>query len=186
MSDALRQPSACIAQITFMKKDNIMATQKQVEARYPYMFAGRNIGISIPRGWIGIFATLCSEIDELLGSDKQGFYWRQCKEKFGSARWYWAMKGMTSAVRIDLIAPAGVSSFTSAAKSRKPEGAALSSQLSELIDAAAHKTTHSCIVCGQQGKNDRGDGWFVVLCPEHTRMRAENRLPLIWFEEDDE
>lgn len=57
-----------------------MTTQRQVQARYPYMFVGRHLGISIARGWIRIFAKLCNDVDELLGSDKRGFHWRQCTE----------------------------------------------------------------------------------------------------------
>lgn len=163
-----------------------MTTQNQVQARYPYMFAGKHIGISIERGWIEIFAKLCDDIDELLGSDKRGFHWTQCKEKFGSARWYWALSGITPSLRIDLIAPGGVLAYATAPKSSKPQDAAFFSQLSGLIEAAVSKTTRSCAACGKQGKNDRGDGWYLVLCPEHTQMRAENRLPPIWFAEDDE
>lgn len=163
-----------------------MTTQNQVQARYPYMFSGKHLGISIARGWIQIFAKLCDDIDELLGSDKRGFHWRQCKEKFGSARWYWTMNDITPSHRVDLIGPDGVSAYATVAKSCEPQDAALTRQLSELIDAAVLETTRSCAACGKQGKNDRGDGWYLVLCPEHIQMRAENLLPSIWFEEDDE
>lgn len=63
-----------------------MTTPKEIETMYPYMFKGKNIGISIPKGWILLFKDLCDEIDRILGADRQGFHWSQCKEKFGSAR----------------------------------------------------------------------------------------------------
>ncbi|HEY5580156.1 MAG TPA: hypothetical protein VIK56_03185 [Rhodoferax sp.] len=164
-----------------------MTTQKQIEARYPYMFSGENIGISIPRGWIGIFEKLCAKIDNLLGSDKRGFHWTQCKEKFGSGRWYWGMTGIKAQIRLDLISPTDFTSSSTRAESNKSEDEALSLQLNELIDAGEKETTHSCIVCGKHGKNDRGDGWYVVLCPEHAQMRRQGDLPSIWFgDEDDE
>lgn len=161
-----------------------MITQKQIEARYPYMFAGKNIGISIPRGWISIFGKLCDDIDELLGSDKRGFHWTQCKEKFGSARWYWGMTGVKAAIRVDLISPTGHTSYSTRAKARKSQDQTLSLQLNQLIDAGEKQTNHSCIVCRKHGTNDQGDGWYVVLCPEHAQMRKEGALPPIWFEDE--
>lgn len=64
----------------------MMNTPKELQARFPYMFEGDNIGIDIARGWMLGFQKLCEQIDELLGADKRGFHWTQCKEKFGSAR----------------------------------------------------------------------------------------------------
>jgi hypothetical protein len=164
-----------------------MTTQQQVEARYPYMFAGKNVGISVPCGWIEIFATLCDEIDALLGDNKHGFHWAQCKEKFGSARWYWDMAGVESALRMDLIAPDGGASLTKPAKSSQPEGVPLVERLSALIRAAEQETSHSCIVCGERGVNDhgnvRGGGWYLTLCPEHANERAAGHLPPIYFED---
>jgi hypothetical protein len=161
-----------------------MTTQKQVEACYPYMFSGKHIGISIPRGWIEIFAALCGEIDALLCDNQHGFHWTQCKEKFGSARWYWAMAGVQSALRMDLIAPDCVACLTKPAKSRKPEGAPLVERLSALVRAGEQKTTHSCIVCGQPAVNDHGNGWYLTLCPEHANERAAGHLPPIYFEDN--
>ncbi|MFZ4479088.1 MAG: HAD domain-containing protein [Rhodoferax sp.] len=65
-----------------------MTTPNQLNRRYPYMFSGENVGISIPRGWTAIFEALCIDIDQTLGTDKRGFHFTQCKERFGSARWY--------------------------------------------------------------------------------------------------
>lgn len=161
-----------------------MTTQKQIEARYPYMFSGWNIGISIPRGWISIFEKLCNEIDDLLGSDKGGFHWTQCKEKFGSARWYWEMAGVKAAVHIDVVTPGGVQSYVNDPKTSKSKDETLTLRLRDLIDAGEQDTTHSCILCGKHGKNDQGDGWYIVLCPEHKQMRKEGALPPIWFEDE--
>ena len=168
-----------------------MTTQKQVEARYPYMFEGKHIGIAIPRGWIEIFAALCSEIDALLGDNTHGFHWTQCKEKFGSARWYWGMAGVQSVLRVDLIAPDRVASLTTSAKSRNSNTAPSATQLerlSALVRAAEQQTTHSCIVCSEAAANDRGNeggsGWYLTLCPEHTAQRAGGQLPPIYFEDN--
>ena len=55
-----------------------MMTPKQLKARFPYMFAGENIGISIARGWMPGFQILCERLDALLGENKQNFHWIQC------------------------------------------------------------------------------------------------------------
>lgn len=109
----------------------------------------------------------------------------QCKEKFGSARWYWGMTGVKAAIRVDLISPTGHTSYSSRAKPRKSQDQTLALQLNQLIDAGEQETNHSCIVCGKHGVNDQGDGWYVVLCAEHAQMRKQGGLPPIWFEDED-
>ena len=43
-----------------------MNNPKQLKARFPYQFAGKNIGLSISRGWSPLFEKLFSDIDHLL------------------------------------------------------------------------------------------------------------------------
>ena len=114
-----------------------MITPKQLQQRFAYMFEGGNIGISIPKGWMPEFAKLCEQIDELLGDDKDGFHWRQCKEKFGSARWYWTIKGARKqALQIDIIS--GMQAVSTALKSSKPAQPlrSVQDQIGELIGKA--------------------------------------------------
>ncbi len=161
-------------------------TPKQLKARFSYMFEGPNIGIDIARGWMPGFQKLCEQIDELLGEDKRGFYWRQCKEKFGSARWYWSMKGGgQQPLRLDIISDAGVveTAFQSP-KSNRPEDA-LYERISELIDEAESKTQRACIVCGEPGKGDQQGGYVLVLCEEHIRQRKNGKLPELWLSEEE-
>ena len=114
-----------------------MITPKQLQQRFAYMFEGGNIGMSIPKGWMPEFAKLCEQIDELLGDDKDGFHWRQCKEKFGSARWYWTIKGeRKQALQIDIIS--GMQAVSTALKSSKPAQPlrSVQDQIGELIGKA--------------------------------------------------
>jgi hypothetical protein len=60
-----------------------MTTPKQLEARFPYMFAGQNIGFSFYRGWFALFENLCQDIDALLGQGKRGFRWVGIKNGLG-------------------------------------------------------------------------------------------------------
>ena len=157
-----------------------MNTLKHLKVRYPYMLEGENIGISVPDGWINIFATLCQEIDTLLGSDKQGFHWQQCKEKFGSARWYWGMAKVKQSLTLDLMSSQGTTRIQASPKASDPVRAALATQLGELINVAEAQTQRSCIVCGEEGRLDRSVGWVLVLCPAHTLMHQHDELPRFW------
>lgn len=186
-------------------------TPKKLRACYSYMFAGPDIGISIPRGWMEIFARLCEDIDQSLGTDRQGFHFTQCKEKFGSARWYWSMQGRQSGFRIDLISEAGtVTGLVLAAKSHEsapdsaPElvrepvpidsrpdarrsdyGRAMSEHIAELVDAATEQTHQACIVCGSRARGDAHGGWMLMLCETHAAQRRRDKLPNFWFEGDE-
>ena len=83
------------------------------------------------------FAKLCEQIDELLGHGKYGFHWRQCREKFGSARWYWKIKGeRKQALQIDIIS--GMQAVSTALKSSKPAQPlrSVQDQIGELIGKA--------------------------------------------------
>jgi hypothetical protein len=130
------------------------------------------------------FAKLFEQIDELLGQDKCGFHWTQCKEKFGSARWYWTMKGGSKkALRIDIIA--GMQAVSTTLKSSKPiqPEPSLQDQIGELIGKAEAHTQQACIVCGQNGKLDQQEAYVLVLCAEHARQRQLGTLPDFWFED---
>jgi len=160
-------------------------TLKQLKSRYPYMFAGRNIGISIAWGWLPLFADLCTEIDAALGDDKQGFHFTQAKEKFGSARWYWSMKKMKPSFKIDLIGPDGVTTLAKTPRSDKPRDQ-LYERLDALISDAAERTQSMCIVCGQQGTLNQQDGYVLVLCEQHAKDRLEGKDFDVWPGEDEE
>ncbi len=113
--------------------------------RFPYMFNGRNIGLSVGDGWMEVFAKLCEDIDTLLGDDKRGFHWVQLKEKFGSARFYYE---------------------------HDPDGGdEVFGQIADLVGVAMGKTHTMCMQCGQPGKEDAKYGWVLTLCEEHATER---------------
>ena len=165
-----------------------MKTPKELRAKYQYMFEGDNIGLSISKGWFPIFSKLCQDIDTLLGPDKRGFHWRQCKEKFGTARWYWAMKGVKPSIRISVISQEGVTEFENKPKVSKTKTASvhITQLIGELIDIAEKKTRSACIVCGEPGELDQHQGYVLLLCPAHKKERRTNELTNPWFtaEED--
>jgi hypothetical protein len=126
-----------------------------VKERFPYQFSGDNIGLSMTHGWEPLFEKLCEDIDALLSDDNRKFHWSQLKEKFGSARFHWS---------IDY------------------DGAPtdLQKKIAALVNEAQAKTQQMCIVCGQPGKLDRSEPYVLVLCDEHIRQRADNKLPNFW------
>ena len=145
-----------------------------VKERFPYMFAGDNIGLSMAHGWEPLFETLCVDIDALLGDDKRKFHWTQLKEKFGCARFHWSMDN--ARIASDLISPERL-------EVAKTSATTLREKIALLVSEAQAKTQHMCIVCGQPGKVDPADNYMLVLCDEHIRQRAANKLPKFWSED---
>lgn len=170
----------------FNELDHPMKNQlQQLQEKFPYMFNVDHIGIDVAPGWMPGFQKLCEKIDERLGADKRGFHWRQCKEKFGSARWYWKMDGHRSSLRVDLISDIGVvETVFKSVETGKPERS-LYEQIVELIEKTEAQTRDACIVCGERGKGDEKDGYVLILCEEHARQRSIGNLPSIWFDEDE-
>jgi hypothetical protein len=119
---------------------DIIHIPKQITERFPYMFAGANIGLAVASGWCSTFEALCQDIDAELGQDKRGFHWCQCKEKLGVARWYWNMGPWQA----------------------RPD------RVRTLVDHAMAKTNHLCAVCGEPGQIDLQADWLLTLCPAHT------------------
>lgn len=120
-------------------------TSAELIARYPYMFEGRNIGLTFYKGWVSIIANACEKVDSLLGDKKHGFRFVQIKEKFGSARLYYEF-GDSEGVSDEQYA--GVR---------------------DAISEAEGLTNTSCQVCGANVPDDAsGDGWIRTLCAEHS------------------
>ncbi len=159
-------------------------TPKELAHRFHYMFTGRNIGISIARGWLPLFTTLCEQIDELLGDDKLGFHWVQCKEKFGSARFYWEAENYAP-MRLDLIGNGGVLSLQTETKETGQARAAVLGKISALVFAAEMQTQKICICCGQPAaKPTAQDGYYLVLCQSHAQawVQGGDLEPSPWFD----
>ncbi len=142
----------------------------ELAKRYPYMFEPPNLGLDMPFGWLSVFNGVCVAVDSVLGSHTRGFHWRQLKEKFGSARWYWQIDDVAD-VHIDALTDAGADQFVQA---EQPEDL-LRVQLRALIDAATARTATTCIVCGGDGATiPTAFGWRLACCPVHTRLRRED------------
>jgi hypothetical protein len=141
----------------------------EIKKLFPYQFSGkRNLGHSLPKGWIPAFKQLCIDVDNLLGPDKRGFYWIQLKEKFGSARYYWEMYGVSDTI-VDLHTVGSVATSITIPSSND----LLRTKLRSLISSAQDATSESCAVCGEPGILDSAGGWILVLCKDHALQRHQ-------------
>jgi hypothetical protein len=165
-----------------------MKNPNELKARFPHMFDGKNIGISIPKGWFPIFAKLCEDIDELLGTDKKNFQWVQAKEKFGVARWYYRIDGLSPAIKVRVFDESNAVTVLSDSRKEKP-AANVQELVAELIASAEQKTHTTCIVCGDAGHPDSHSGYVLVLCAQHARQRkneGNQSMRALWFNEDED
>ena len=162
-----------------------MISPKELKGRFAYMFEGRSISITFHKGWIELVGKLCEEIDDLLGDQKRGFHWVQIKEKFGSARLYWAMNTHKPALYADIFTSDGVASTVSVDADENATGAeqALFMKIHKLVRDVEKKTQTRCILCGAEGTLDNYAQYVLVLCDEHVRQRRKEKLPRLWIDD---
>lgn len=161
---------------------------QEIQALYPYQFSNPVLGVEVAKGWMPVFAQLCTDIDNLLGADKFGFHWSQIKEKYGSARFYYRFQGRKSGVRLDIHTPNGVWSQHIPAErrirtERDKTFQEIDQAVLKLTMAAEVATQRMCLVCGQPGVADTELGYVMVLCPEHKAQRRQpSGLPRDFWE----
>jgi len=117
----------------------------ELKQRFPYQFKGKNIGISIARGWDSLFTKLCEDIDAITSHDPRGlhygFHWIQVKEKFGTARLHWEISGPRE-------------------------------RCNALVHAAESQIRKICIICGTAPANIDDTGSYLLnLCEHHAKLR---------------
>jgi hypothetical protein len=122
------------------------AFAKQMEERFPKMFANPYGGFCVGEGWWPIIETLCANIQSHTDWWNKNRETRpvveqvvveQIKEKFGGLRFYY-------------------------------QGG--DDQISGMVRMAEAWADHSCETCGAPGTSG-GKGWIKTLCPTH---RAED------------
>ena len=142
--------------------DEQLMALRALKARYPYMFVRPHIGQDFYRGWLAEFIVACNAIDELLGADKRGFHFRQLKEKYGWARYYWATDQVTP-LRLSLIANGGVLERQYGLDSADR----VDQQICQILLAAEKSSMQKCIVCSEHAESRSFGGWRVRTCDRH-------------------
>ena len=124
------------------------AFAKQMEERFPKMFANPYGGFCVGEGWWPILETLCSNIQSHTDWWNKNRETRpvveqvvveQIKEKFGGLRFYY-------------------------------QGG--DDQISGMVRMAEAWAGHHCEICGAPGKSRNG-GWIKTLCDEHEAERQQ-------------
>lgn len=167
---------------------------RELQAAYPYQFAGPNIGLAVNRGWFGLFAQLCADIDAVLGENKHGFHWVQVKQKFGAARWYWELNqsdveaSESEPITIEKMPDRanGVLSLQIVGHSSDPAREKLLQRIRTLVTDAEDRTNETCIACGEPGKLDATTTYVLVVCPKHAKQRRGGAQLKTWFDDDED
>jgi hypothetical protein len=131
------------------EEDRYEVFAKQMEEKYPKMFANPYGGFAVGEGWWPIIESLCANIQSHTDWWNKNRETRpvveqvvvaQIKEKFGGLRFYY-------------------------------EGG--DEQISGMVRMAEAWADHSCEECGAPGTSG-GKGWIRTLCPTH-RAEADAR-----------
>lgn len=136
----------------------------QLIEKYPRLFHGRppRIHSQVPPGWEGLVDDLCRDVDAVLSDEEaDGFCVLQIKEKLGALRFYVDMQGRSNRAG-GFVSVHGARALTSGAPS----------PIDDLLDAAAQRSTVTCVKCGDPGKQVLIGGWIAVLCSAHAIARA--------------
>ncbi len=147
---------------------NPPSTAQALKERYPYMFAGQNIGFAYYRGWFEMFVQLCADIDAALGENKRGFHWVQIKEKFGTYRLYYRLED-NAPMTLDIVSGAGhvrVRSKPDLASANAPVAPA--HRIRTLVSQVEGATGSMCMACGASARVKSYDGNYLNLCGRHA------------------
>jgi len=123
------------------------AFAKQMEERFPKMFADPYGGFACGEGWWPILEALCGQIQHHIDwKNKQSevvpqVTVAQIKEKFGGLRFYYSGGD---------------------------------DEISGMVSMAESWAGHSCETCGVPGKSREG-GWIKTLCDHHEAERQQRK-----------
>ena len=162
---------------------NPPSSVQALKERYSYMFAGKNIGFALYRGWFAMFAQLCADIDAALGENKREFHWVQIKEKFGSYRMYYtmALDAEDTPMVYEAVPGAGHVHLRPKGEPAHANAPASPAQvIRQLVNQAQDATVDMCMVCGQPADADSYDGYYLTLCREHAPDRHLSHGSPLW------
>ena len=145
-----------------MINNNDIHTGEQLKQRFPYQFSHPHATFEFYRGWMPIVAGLCIELDRLLGEQRALFQWKQMKEKFGSARLYYALAGESVLIG-DIHLPEGPQTL----QIQPDEPSDLFQRVDTLVRAAQEASKHACMVCGSKAETRSYGGYLQTLCGAH-------------------
>lgn len=150
--------------------DKDLERLNELKQRFPYMFSGPHIGLDIFRGWLGDFIKACEAIDTLLGENKRGFHWKQIKEKYGFARYYFDTDAVRP-MRLSIRDGKGVHEITHGL-----EGLDIEQAITKICNDAEQASLKKCIVCGEPAEIRNYGSWAVCACEKHSSDVSSDHL----------
>jgi hypothetical protein len=145
-----------------MTKNYDIQAGDQLKKLFPSQFSNPDATFTFYRGWMPIVAGLCLDLDALLGDQRERFFWKQMKEKFGSARLYYQLDD-ESITMLDIHNPEDPQSV----RIQPEEASDLFLRVDSLVEAAEKETSRSCMVCGAPAQTRNYAGYLMTLCGAH-------------------
>lgn len=148
-------------------------------ARFPAMFWGRHLGLTLYRGWNPILAAACGEIEHVLSHSALAFHWVQIEEEYGAARFLYSL-GERSRYVIELTPQSRRAMIV--VTHEAADG--LTKSIDRIVNEAERLTCESCMVCGARTSRGLHFGRELPLCPLHQpeilNRRGEEGLEGLW------
>lgn len=163
----------------FAQRVRPVARPVSPKARFPAMFWGRHLGLTLYRGWNPILVAACGEIEHALSHSALTFHWVQIQEEDGAARLLYSL-GERSRYVIEL-APQSRRAMIVVTHDAAD---GLTKSIDRIVNEAERLTCESCMVCGVRTSRGLYFGRAFPLCPLHQpemlNRRGEEGLEGLW------
>lgn len=147
--------------------------------RFPAMFSGSHLGLTLFRGWNPILSAACSSVQRLLIRRPLAFHWVQLQEEQGAGHFLYSLG--------EHCRYAGVA----AGHSRRvmilvtqEEARDLVGQIDGIVNEAERLSSEACLVCGAHTFRRKYFGRELPLClhhqPELLDRCGEEGLESVW------
>ena len=158
-----------------------MACHPSLRTRYPYMFQGQHVGLTIFRGWSPILARACEQIDGMLVPERLGFHWVQLRSDQG-AGFFLYLLGENRHFVVDLNGKTRRAMMVAAYDVAND----LTIAIDQVVIEAERVAGTACMVCGARAEPTLHFGQELTLCACHAaddlNERGEEGLEGFWRE----
>lgn len=147
--------------------------------RFPIMFSGDHLGLTLFRGWNPILTTACGSIERLLSQQELPFHWVQLQEEQGVGCFLYSLgKHCRYAIQA-----AGHSRRVMILTTQE-EARDLSKAIDAIVNEAERLSSEACLVCSARTARRKYFGRELPLClrhsPELLSLPGEEGLEGVW------
>jgi len=152
--------------------------QKKIFEKYPKIFRDKGespmkslmcFGLDIGDGWYELIDEMCSKLVAIEKVSGLVVIARQCKEKYGSLRFYNSI--CFPQPFIGTIFFSKIIVKTRGYKAKAKQAAIWTNIAEDVIHCAENRSCYTCEDCGEYGKTRRSTGWHSTLCDKHAKER---------------